>query len=305
MSHLASAMAEGAPQIFVDHVAWTREVLEARGISVADLSGSLGTLKEVLAENLAEDLAGTANNCIERALAALAGTPVAPLKPFIVEDEPLGSLASSYLSALLRGERRLASRLVLDAVNSGAAIRDIYLHVFQRSQYEIGRLWQLNRVTVAQEHYATAATQLVMSQLYPLTFSTERNGRTMVVACVANELHEIGARMVADFFEMEGWDTHFLGSNVPVEGIVDTLVRRKAELLGISATMALHVGHVTAVVKAVKSSPLLKAVKVVVGGSGFNKIPGMWRHTEADGFALGATEALKVADELLSQKAEA
>ena len=107
-------------------------------------------------------------------------------------------------------------------------MRDVYLHVFQRSQYEIGRLWQSNQISVAQEHLCTAATQLIMSQLYPFIFGTERRNRRVVAACVGGDLHEIGIRMVADFFEMDGWDTFYLGANVPITDIVQTVIDRRA-----------------------------------------------------------------------------
>ena len=47
--------------------------------------------------------------------------------------------------------------------------------MFQCSQYEIGRLWQMNKLTVAQEHYCSAATQLIMSLLYPRIFDTKKD----------------------------------------------------------------------------------------------------------------------------------
>ncbi|MDZ7776615.1 MAG: hypothetical protein U5L09_13885 [Bacteroidales bacterium] len=54
-----------------------------------------------------------------------------------------------------------------------------------------------------------------MSQLYPYIFNSQRVGKSMVAATVGGELHEMGIRMVADFFEMEGWDTWYLGANAP------------------------------------------------------------------------------------------
>ena len=59
----------------------------------------------------------------------------------------------------------------------------------------------------------------------------------MVAACAASELHEIGVRMAADFFEMEGWDTFYLGANTPAESVIRTLVERKADVLAVSATI--------------------------------------------------------------------
>jgi len=58
----------------------------------------------------------------------------------------------------------------------------------------------MNEVSVAQEHYCTAATQLIMSQLYPHIFAGEKTERTLIATCVAGDLHEIGIRMVSDLF---------------------------------------------------------------------------------------------------------
>ncbi len=175
------------------------------------------------------------------------------LPTYLESDAPLTDLAQDYLRLLLQGERRLASSLILDAVEAGARVKDIYVHVFQRTQREIGRLWQMNRLTVAQEHYCTAATQLIMSQLYPQVFAAERIGHRAVVACVGGELHELGARMVADFFEMEGWDAYYLGANTPADSVLRTLEEREAEVLAISATMTFHVSAVADLVAQVRA----------------------------------------------------
>jgi len=84
---------------------------------------------------------------------------------------------------------------------AGVPVKRIYLDVFQATQYEVGRLWQLNEVGVGEEHYCTAATQLIISQLYPQIFASEKGPNTLVATCVAGDLHELGARMVTDFFE--------------------------------------------------------------------------------------------------------
>ncbi|MCK9912962.1 B12-binding domain-containing protein, partial [Microbacteriaceae bacterium K1510] len=67
--------------------------------------------------------------------------------------------ATAYTELLLEGRRAEASRLVMDLVDGGVPLQTIYLDIFQQSQYEIGRLWQTGRITVAQEHYCSAATQ--------------------------------------------------------------------------------------------------------------------------------------------------
>ncbi|MDO5836135.1 MAG: B12-binding domain-containing protein, partial [Methanobacterium sp.] len=86
---------------------------------------------------------------------------------FEEESGTFYELAKNYMDALLNLQRDEAGRMIIKAVEEGTDIKDIYIHVFESSQHEIGRLWQTNIITVAQEHFCTAATQMIMSQLYP------------------------------------------------------------------------------------------------------------------------------------------
>ncbi len=212
----------------------------------------------------------------------------------------LTPLAQQYFEALRRGERRRASQLIMDAVAGGTPVKDIYLNVFQAVQHEIGRLWQINQLSVAQEHYCTAATQLIMSQLYPHIFAAEKNGSTLVATCVAGDLHELGVRMVSDFFEMEGWDTFYLGANTPHASVISTLVERRANVLGISATMPFHLEAVRELIQTVRQSPPCAEVKILVGGHPFNRKPELWREFGADGWAVDAQQAIALANRLVA-----
>lgn len=219
----------------------------------------------------------------------------------INNGNPLESLTTQYFDALLEGKRHVASELILDAVNQGISIKDIYINVFQQSLYEIGRLWELNKVDVATEHYFSAATQLIMSQLYPWIFANRKNGYKFVAANVSNELHEIGLRMVADFMEMDGWDTYYIGANTPTESIINTLVAQKPHVLGISATMGFHIEKVKTLIELVRGHEECQQVKIIVGGYGFNQSLDLWQRIGADGYGRNAQEAVEVANRLVQE----
>src|SRR3954463_10067467 len=109
----------------------------------------------------------------------------------------------AFLRTLLDADL-LAARRVLDpAVADGMPVREIYLDVLQPTLYEIGRLWSHAEISVAQEHLATAATQSAMARLAEGLAGGRRPVRPGValVACVSDELHAVGGRMVADFLE--------------------------------------------------------------------------------------------------------
>jgi len=213
-------------------------------------------------------------------------------------DSSYHNLANSYLELLFRKDADTAIALLLTAVDEGLPLKELYLQVLQPAQHELGRLWQIGRISIADEHYCTAATQQVMARLYPLLFSTPKNGKVLVAACVKGELHEIGLRMVADLFELEGWDTHFFSSATPPEKVLQALCDNHADLLALSATMASHVKDLQELVAMVHTSSLPASIRIMVGGTPFNTDPELWRAIGADGTARGAEEAVQEGNRL-------
>jgi len=119
-----------------------------------------------------------------------------------------------------------------------------------------------------------------------------------VVTSVAGDLHEIGARMVADFFEMDGWDTVYLGANSPSSAVVEEMKERGAEGLALSATMTPHVSAVAELIQEVRKDPEAGSRWILVGGYPFGVDPDLWREVGADAMALDALEATGTAARL-------
>lgn len=210
------------------------------------------------------------------------------------------SISDQYLDHLLNADRNGATNLVFKAIDDGLGIKEVYLDIFQASQHKIGELWQNNEISVAQEHFCSAATQMIMAQLYPRIFNSKKNGLRLVATCVGGELHEIGLRMVADFFEMEGWDTYYLGANTPVESILSTIEKYSADVLAISTSMTFHLEKTKELILKVKESDVGKRSLILVGGRPFNLSHDLWKKVNADAFASDAMEAISVMEKHLN-----
>jgi MerR family transcriptional regulator, light-induced transcriptional regulator len=219
--------------------------------------------------------------------------------PPLDRDAPFADTAIAFLDELLDGRRSAAIELVLELVDGGVPMEDVYLHVFEPVLRETGRRWQVNRISVAEEHYITAATQLAMSQLSPHIFRTPRIGRTVLATCVGGELHEVGLHMVADLFELAGWDSHYLGADAPSQAVAEFASVRGVDLVAVSATLPSHRDEVTrmvAVLRAATDAPIL------VGGRLFQLRPGLWRTIGADATASSAAEAVAVGSRLVDER---
>jgi len=264
-------------------------MLLARNIPVEDLVANLEVMLDVLGKELPTSVQIPAMAYVKSAIGSL--TLANDNSSFLDPGQSLAELAQQYLSALLRYDRHSASTLILRAVENKVSIKEIYCHVFEPCQYEIGRLWQSNVVSVAQEHYCTASTQLIMSQLYPYVFRSDRTFRgTIVAACVSGELHEIGARMLCDLLEMEGWNTIYLGANVPTAGIVDVLRDNHSDILAVSASMTFHIRSVREMIAAVRLAR--PETRILVGGYAFKIARNLWRDVGADYWTKDASDAI-------------
>ena len=301
LTYLAEALVATDPTLFTEYVAWVKVLFAGLELPDSALPDTLHSMEIELREALPEAMWHVVAPYLDAGLEACERAP-SQLPSFLRPDAPLTGLARAYLDALLRGERHIASHLIMNAVDEDVPIKEIYLNVFQPVQREVGRLWQHNQVSVAQEHYCTAATQLIMSQLYPKIFNLSHSDRRLVATCVGGELHEIGVRMVADFFEMEGWDTYYLGANTPTSSILQTVDEQDADVLAISATLPFHVSKVAALVEQVRSAFVEERPRILVGGYPFNTSPRLWQQVGADGYAPNAQEAITLAAQLTRQE---
>lgn len=295
--YLAEAVAADSPELFRNYAAWLVALLEGLGIPRNDLGVQLELLAQVLAEQSADRDTAAGVGLLKSTAANLGSMAMAPLSHFHPDDAEL-SLAPSVLDALLTGRRAEAVESVDAAVARGMSIQQLYLRVFQPLLREVGRLWQMNKISVAQEHYCTAAVQLMMGRLSEYIFASERNGYTVVAACVGDELHEVGLRMVADLLEAAGWNSHFLGANVPPKDLLRTLKATGADVLCLSATLTNHLARTHDVIRQIRQEPELQGLKIVVGGYPFNTQTDLWKRFDADGHAADGGSAVDVCSRL-------
>ncbi len=200
-----------------------------------------------------------------------------------------------YLQAILHGQRDAALGIVLASYRAGRPLLDLYLEILQPAQYEVGRLWENNTITVAEEHMATAVTQSVMAQLYPLLPRQQQpcHGR-LVLTGVQGELHQLGCHMVADVLEAHGWEVRFLGTNMPHAGILRIVEEQQPAAVGISAAMLFNLPKVRDLIEAIRALPGSPPPRIVVGGAAFRAAPGAFREIGADACGLDLKQAIEI-----------
>lgn len=176
-------------------------------------------------------------------------------------------LFQHYLKSLMDGDRQQCKLVVEDLLDSDMEVKDLYTQLFQTSLYKVGELWERNVISVATEHLATTVTEWLMALTYPRIFGAEHTGKKAVVACVAGEYHQIGAKMVADTFEMNGWEGYFLGANTPTDELMRLIEKKDPDILCLSLSISAHMPSLLALVDTISS--IYPDLSVVAGGQAF------------------------------------
>lgn len=299
MQYLAESISADEQILFDEYLGWAKTFFANLPVTDEEIILNLKLLRDEIQLQLPANMSALTDKFIDAGIAHYLSQPSVP-PSFILEENPHAELASRYLDFLIDGNKKAAYDSIMNAVKNDVSIKDIYIKVFQVTQHETGRLWQMSKITVAQEHFITAATQMIMAHLYPYLFSNTNRGNGIVVSCINGELHEIGARMVADLFEMEGWNSYYFGANTPQSSLISALSIYKPAVLAISATMTFNISAVTELIQSIKSKPETKDIKILVGGYPFKLAENLWHRIGADGFAEDAVQAISLANKFVN-----
>lgn len=294
---LCAAMASGEVTLFVSRVTWSRTAMQARDVEPGDLDASLASLRVIIGPYLEGEAEVSAAQCLDAAIAACGRETIEPEKCTLDPGLLPERVALRYIQAVIAGNAIPGMAIVLDAVDDGLSVPEAIFKVLLPAQREVGRLWHVNKISIAEEHMVTMTTQRLMAVLASRAQRAPDRGRTAVAAAVAGNIHDIGIRAIAYLLEFDGWRTIYLGSDVPKSELPAAIECFEADVVLLSLALSSQlpalrraIGEIRAIVG--------EGVKIMVGGNGLNGAPDLWKELGADGFAATADEALAVADEL-------
>lgn len=288
----------GLLQPMVDYLCWLGDVLAVRRIPADHLALSLDWLADFFSGHLAAADAEVVANALLAArdkYIEAGALPPLPQKP----PTPWAS-AADFEAALLAGKHKEALTLVSALLAQGCGLVEIELHVIQPALYGIGEKWQANQVTVAQEHLATAIVQSVMTVVLLHCSPPAPINKRILLACVEGNNHTVGLRMVADAFQMAGWDIQYLGANVPTAALVQQVVEWRPHLLGLSVSFAQQLRGVTAVIAQLEKHLGSARPGVIVGGLAINRFAQLANAVGADAHSANAQSAVDCANRIVN-----
>ena len=292
LDFLRPTLETGEISPFLAYLAWLSQVLRSRSVPTESLGQALGDFSTFFAQALGSEAAPI--------LAALAAgqqaiqdgiAPPAYDRPC---PEPWAE-SLSFCDAALQGQRQQAAAKFGAALERAESLAQASVHVIQPALYDVGRRWQTNQVSVAQEHMAAALSQTLMAQAMGRAAVAPDNGQRALFACVPGNHHTIGLRMVADAFELQGWSADYLGANTPTNALLAQVRASRPQLVGLSVSLPQQLRSLRECIGTLQTSLGDGAPRIAVGGLVFNQFPQL---ASALGVELLGTDACSAVSQL-------
>jgi methanogenic corrinoid protein MtbC1 len=279
---------------FLDYVRWLGGLLEARGIPARDLDLSLNWLLEFFTARLSRTDAEPIAAALTAAIKALS-EPCGDAEPYERLMPAACDECDAFGSALLRGDQRIAAQIFRKLAHDGEMFLDAELHLVQPAMYRIGRDWRDNRISVAQEHLATATAHGLLAREYASARPEAATGKSIVLAGVDGNQHFLGLRLVADAFELAGWEVRFLGPNTPARSLVEMVRAEPPNVVGLSASLPHHLRAAREAIACLRTEMGSACPSLVVGGLTINQVPPIAAMLGADATSPDARSAVQAA----------
>lgn len=209
------------------------------------------------------------------------------------EPERLG--AEDYLALVLAGDRDTAIDHLLSRLYRGARFSDLVTSIITPAQHEVGRRWETNTLTVADEHAATSITEAAIAVVASearrrLTAPRSDRAPRVVAACVEDEWHTLPVRMVAEALILDGLDVTFLGPSVPAAHLTSYLETARPDACVLGCAVMSHLPALRRCVDGAHTA----GVPVLVGGRALGGLPERAEAVGADAWSDDASEAAAV-----------
>ncbi len=200
-----------------------------------------------------------------------------------------------YLDALLQGDRKTCRCVIEETLQSGIPANSVYLDIVWPIMVQIEKLLRSNKITLAQEHLATRINRTIIDQLQNKLPRRPSRNKKIVVCCAPDELQELGAQIMADMFESDGWEVKFLGGGLTNDDILAFINEYAPDILLIYGSTPKQAPSIRQLIDTIKDVNAWPDMLIMLSGGVFNRAEGLWQEIGADLFAATALEAIQTA----------
>lgn len=201
--------------------------------------------------------------------------------------------------AVVKGDRDSTVETVQVALDANVEANAILQRGLILAMNEVGRLFEEGEYFVPEMLISARAMKSGLELLKPLLVGADiKPAGKVALGTVKGDLHDIGKNLVGIMLEGAGFAIFDLGTDVSPEQFIETIRTKEVDLIGLSALLTTTMPMMETTVQAITNAGLRSQVKIIIGGAPITQE--FADKIGADGFAPDASQATKLAIELMS-----
>ena len=217
----------------------------------------------------------------------------------ITRPEPSQTdLSEKYLAFMTDRQARIGEKWIRDQLAAGLSLREVYLDILWKANELVCQRTAIEQMSLLQERYFADQTRSTMSRLNPWGHLEMTRQKSMISVSMGEEWPGIGLRILTDFFELEGWESYYLGGKIPDPGILSALTDWQVDLVLLAVPTTLQVNRAKELIEKMRS-PGGPSVSIMVFGEPCLKDPDLWQKMGADGMVSGPDAGVELARKLV------
>jgi len=212
------------------------------------------------------------------------------------------SILDELSQAVIGGDAAAVKESTEKALAQGLTPEKIFREALIPGMDEVGRRMEAEEYFIPEVLLSARAMKSASEVLKPLiaqSKTVEPLGR-VVIGTVQGDLHDIGKNLVAMMLEAKDFEVTDLGIDVPPEQFIEKVKNTKADILAISAMLTTTMQKMDETIKSLRTAGYRENLIVMVGGAPVTA--DYSRNIGADGFAIDAAGAARLAEKLITER---
>jgi methanogenic corrinoid protein MtbC1 len=196
-------------------------------------------------------------------------------------------LLDNLIGFIEREDKAQAVTQCLDALeNNQLRIPELYENVLAPALNRIIVTHSNEDEMIWREHVMSSIVRSIVETCYPYVIrereeTGKQNDESVLVLCPRQEEHDIGARMVSDFYMIWGYKTTFIGANTPEKTVLNAVGFLKPRYIAISVSNYYNIFAAKRMIESLRSQGS-SDMSFIVGGHAFSENPSASKTIGAD-----------------------
>ncbi len=203
-------------------------------------------------------------------------------------------MTQALIDAIAEMEDEEALRLAGQLIESGTSALDI-LDDCKEGMAIVGERFEKGEYFIPELILAGETLKQISELVKPHLNAEEGAPKqgTVLLATVQGDIHDIGKEIVRFMLEVNGFDVHDLGIDVPVGTVVEMVRTEQPDVVALSGLLTLSYDSMRDTVAAIDAAGLRDTVKIMIGGGSVDD--GVREFAGADAYGADAMAAVNLA----------